>query len=326
MKKVIQLYSLILIILLGFATARSEEALTLEAKIDTNNLLIGDQFRYRVSATFGKGVNFVFPKFKDKIGDLEIVSTNKIDTIKSDKYTAFMQSYVLTAFDSGHYVIPALEIIYDKKGFSDPYIARTDSITVSYKTLTVDTTQAFKDIKPPLGIEFSIWDYWYWFVIIVVLAIAGYFGYNYWKNRIPKAIVFESSDPKIPPHILALEALKKLENEKLWQNGQVKKYYIELTNIIRLYIERTTKVAALEMTSDEIYIAMSNVRFGEEQVSKLKYIFQLGDLAKFAKQEPLAQENATALQSAVLFIQEAHTIFQAGELEQQRRNIQATRD
>lgn len=326
MKKTTQLIILILSLLLGFAEAKCDEALTLEAKIDTNNLLIGDQFRYRVSATFGKGVNFEFPKFKDKVGDLEIVSINKIDTIKNDKYTAFMQSYVLTAFDSGHYVIPAFEIIYDKKGFTDPYIARTDSIVVKYRTLAVDTTQAFKDIKPPLGIEFSIWDYWYWFVIVLVLAVAGYYGYNYWKNRVPKAITFESSDPKIPPHILALEALKKLENEKLWQNGQVKKYYIELTNIIRLYIERTTQVAALEMTSDEIYTAMTRVQFGEELISKLRFIFQLGDLAKFAKQEPLAQENTSALHRAVEFIEAAHSIFQARELERERRNNQANRE
>lgn len=326
MKKATQLITLILFLLLGFADSKCDEALTLEAKIDTNNLLIGDQFRYRVSATFGKGVNFEFPKFKDKVGDLEIVSVNKIDTIKNDKYTAFMQSYVLTAFDSGHYVIPALEIIYDKKGFTDPYIARTDSIVVKYRTLAVDTTQAFKDIKPPLGIEFSIWDYRYWFVIVIVLAVAGYYGYNYWKNRVPKAITFESSDPKISPHILALEALKKLENEKLWQNGQVKKYYIELTNIIRLYIERTTQVAALEMTSEEIYIAMTRVQFGEELISKLRFIFQLGDLAKFAKQEPLAQENTSALHRAVEFIEAAHSIFVARELERERRNNQANRE
>ena len=45
----------------------------------------------------------------------------------------------------------------------------------------------------------------------------------------------------LPPYEEAIERLQKLDNKLLWQNNEVKKYYSELTEIVRAYIEKELK-------------------------------------------------------------------------------------
>ena len=49
----------------------------------------------------------------------------------------------------------------------------------------------------------------------------------------------------IPPHREALTALRLLEEKKLWQQGLVKQYYSDLTEIIRYFFERRCSIIAL---------------------------------------------------------------------------------
>lgn len=54
------------------------------------------------------------------------------------------------------------------------------------------------------------------------------------------------------PHELALQKLVALQQQKLWQKGDVKPYQSELTFIIREYLENRFNIQALESTTDEI--------------------------------------------------------------------------
>jgi hypothetical protein len=58
----------------------------------------------------------------------------------------------------------------------------------------------------------------------------------------------------LPPHVWALKELDKLNQKKLWQSGEVKSYYSELTDIARTYIELRYKIPAMEKTTDELWI------------------------------------------------------------------------
>ena len=82
----------------------------------------------------------------------------------------------------------------------------------------------------------------------------------------------------------------------LWQNNKVKQYYSELTEIIRVYIERELKIPALEITSDELLAYIHDAKnaetilFSKETFDKLKALLQEADLVKFAKSKPLSHE------------------------------------
>ena len=113
----------------------------------------------------------------------------------------------------------------------------------------------------------------------------------------------KTEDPKIPAHIFALEALKQLDREKVWQSGEVKLYYVRLTEILRKYIERRFFIDALEMTTGEIVEAMEKRKMSEEYIESVKNTLTLADLAKFAKHKPLPDEHANAMTKSVEFVE-----------------------
>ena len=109
--------------------------------------------------------------------------------------------------------------------------------------------------------------------------------------------------PQIPPHVVANKALVELGHRKLWQKGKFKAYYTALTSILRTYISGRWGVGALEMTTDEIILALRDVDMPSASRSDLIAILRTADMVKFAKSEPEAEENEENLNRAIYFVE-----------------------
>ena len=85
-----------------------------------------------------------------------------------------------------------------------------------------------------------------------------------------------------------------MEEKQLWQNNKIKEYYIELTEIVRVYMAREIKVASLEATSDELIqkITIQNqtkeIGITKELIEELHLFLKHADFVKFAQLRPLA--------------------------------------
>ena len=94
----------------------------------------------------------------------------------------------------------------------------------------------------------------------------------------------------------AIEKLQELDTKLLWQNNEIKKYYSELTEIVRAYIEKELKIPALEITTHELVDILSvfnkakTIDASKETIKKLNALLQEADLVKFAKSTPLSHE------------------------------------
>ena len=108
--------------------------------------------------------------------------------------------------------------------------------------------------------------------------------------------------PVIPPHILALEALKKTMEEKLWQQGLYKQYHSSVSDTLRAYIEGRFEINALELTTDETMSRFRGNMLREDARQKLFAILQLADMVKFAKVIPIGSENEQSMTDAVQFV------------------------
>ena len=120
-----------------------------------------------------------------------------------------------------------------------------------------------------------------------------------------KKPVFESAnkEPEIAPHILALNELDRIKNEKLWQQGRSKEFHTQLTDVLRIYIEKVFDINSMEMTSEEILMNLKTMQNEQKSAySGLKQILQLADLVKFAKWNALPDENELSLMNAFLFV------------------------
>jgi hypothetical protein len=96
--------------------------------------------------------------------------------------------------------------------------------------------------------------------------------------------------------------LDRLKSEKSWKAGKNKKYYTDLTDILRKYIERRFQFNALEMTTDEILALFKRDKSTQSVYQNLSQILQLADLVKFAKIEPLESENELSMINSYLFV------------------------
>jgi hypothetical protein len=275
----------------NFVFSNAQYNNSFKAFLDTNSGLIGDHIHLKLSAEINKDYLVTFPALSDSIGKLQIIAKSKIDTIKNNNFITLNQNITITAFDSGYFQIPQLYFILQRKGDSTTIPSATDALSLTFHSVAIDTTKPIKDIKPPLDVPFDIFDYIWYFVVLILIVAGTYFGLRYYKLHKNKIQEKPKYDPKIPAHIQALLDLEKLEQERLWQNGKVKEYYSALTDIFRLYIERRFAFPALESTTNEILYQIEQFISGEQILKNLKYVLETADLVKFAKEIPAPNIN-----------------------------------
>ena len=136
---------------------------------------------------------------------------------------------------------------------------------------------------------------------VIALLVWLYLRYrrkNKSQNGIPKAKTKEK------PHITALKALEELKLKKLLQNGLVKQYYSELTDILRTYIDGRYNINAMEMISADIIDELDEIGLPQHLKQELEQTLNTADLVKFAKMEPLPDEHDRCFKQAVNFVQE----------------------
>lgn len=314
LKKIYQRFltkAFLLLVLLFFGLNVSAQEIKATATLEKSEISIGEQVQLQLSIQYradaGKRVQVLWPEITDTVRkEIEIVSQSKTDTVidKNDPYL-FTQSrtLLLTSFDSGYWAIPPFKFL----ATGDTNGVFTDPLLLQVNTITVDTTKAIKDIKPPYEETYG-WIDWlkdnmyvvYGGLAILVAALLIYLIFRY--TRKVKPVMVEMEIPEIPAHVIAFEKLGKLKEEKLWQEGKLKLYHSTLSDIIREYIENRFRIQALEQTTEEILFGFRNVAIDDESKTKLKQVLILADLVKFAKEQPLATENEMSMNNGYDFI------------------------
>jgi len=283
------------------------QSVQVEASLDTNSIIIGDQRILSLKVTVPKKSTVVFPKYLDTImKNIEILNISKIDTIPTDQNTTvFNQKYTITSFDSGSYYLKLGPIKINGK---DTMWSRPVFLYVN--TLKVDTAKGIADIKKPYTIPLEwaeIWLWLRWIILILlglgVLAIVVYYILSNRNRALFAPIELD------PPHIVAFRDLEKLKEEHLYQDEKFKLYYSKLSDIARTYIERRYEFLAMESTSDEILARLKQLEsIDSESFEKIRRVLLTADLAKFAKLEPVTDENELNIKRVFDFVDKTKKI------------------
>jgi hypothetical protein len=294
MKK--QLY-LLLLLLSTAAFAQQKQVVT---SIDTIKNKIGAEFKLSIKTTVDTSSKVIFPKLKN-LGALEVIQSYPIDTVKMNGQYELIKKYGLTQFDSGRYVVPSIKIFIDSKPFM------TDSLLVEVANVQVDTLkQKMYDIKDIAPADNSIGDWWKYLLIVALILGIGAFIYWFIKKRQEKKLRQEIYKTPIEK---ATSLLDTLEKKELWQKGEVKAYYSELTDIARNYIEEAIEIPAMESTTSELIQGLraasvkKKMTLSQEIIENLERVLKQADLVKFAKSKPLdfeITEDRNKIQKAIL--------------------------
>ena len=277
------------------------------ATIDSTKIKIGEQLHLILSAEVSSDIKIYFPQIPDSLNHVEVVERTKIDTVKSEdgKYSTYKQTLTLTSFDAGQYFLEPFKFYYQNASKTIDSIA-TEALQFQVETILVDTTKEFKDVKPPMDVPFTLKEalpYIVGGIILVAIIILAIWLIRKWQRQ--KGII-KPNIPLRPAHEIALEELKKVQLENLWQQGFYKQYQSSVSDIVRTYIEQRFSIQAMEMPSDETlqhFKGKNKKHISKDAFEKLKYILQLADTVKFAKAIPLGTENEQSLQNAFDFVQ-----------------------
>lgn len=283
------------------------------ARLDSTYVVLGMPTTIHLEASIPEGQTIEFPHLDPRgivaMDDttaflLEWADLPKVDTLPAQNGAVTMrQNLEVFPFDSASLLIPAFRFVYQGDTLRTNELAL--KVIQPFDSLEVDPEKFF-DIKDVLTPEIVIWDYigWIlWPLLAIALGVAAWYGWLYYRRRRQHQPVIVKPRKVIPPNVIALRALDALQEKHLWQNGKPKQFHTELTDILRNYIEGRFSVPAMEKTSDEILDELYELNESQHSsLNNLHQILSLADLVKFAKYEPLADENQLSFMNAKMFV------------------------
>ncbi|NDP25813.1 MAG: protein BatD [Flavobacterium sp.] len=271
-----------LYILLLLSTSLFAQKVT--TSIDTTKNKIGAEFKLTLKTNVDTLSKVVFPNAKN-FGALEVIQSYPIDTIRKNDRYELVKKYGLTQFDSGKYTIPSIKILINNKAFL------SDSLKVEVANVQVDTLkQKMYDIKDIAPANEGMGNWWKY--LLGLLLIVGIAALVYWYIKKRQKEKIEEEIYKTPIE-KATSLLNNLEKKELWQHGEVKAYYSELTDIVRNYIEEAIDIPAMESTTSELIEGLKTasqkkkMKLSKETIDSLFVVLKQADLVKFAKSKPL---------------------------------------
>ncbi|MEI7945278.1 MAG: hypothetical protein WCJ02_01215 [bacterium] len=142
------------------------------------------------------------------------------------------------------------------------------------------------DWIPPTAKTVTLW------ILFALLGLVACAAIIYGLMQISRRV----KEYKMSPVERAMVELQRLLNRNLPAKGLYKDFYIELTMVVRRYIERTHGIHAPEQTTQEFLLAAAKYpQFKHEVLVQLRTFLESADLVKFAGQEatPVMAEDAT---------------------------------
>ncbi len=277
-------YVIALLFLLAGLAATAQDTLATsglpqyEYRLDSTSFLIGDQTELTLEPA-------ALQPTLEELTNNDIVAVRQwVDSTDGTLHT------LLTSFEVGEHW----------------YHIGADSLLLTVRDVAgVDTTKAeIKDIAGILRQPYTFGEVAK--VVGIVLGILALIAAAFFiilRIRQHKPLIVLPQEPPLPPDTRALNALENLRQQQKWQQGKVKEYHTELTDILRKYLEETYQIASTEMTTDQTLDAFQGCpAYSEESYGQLRQILQTADMVKFAKSEPLPYQHDLSMTQAVAFV------------------------
>ena len=276
--------ALLLLALAAGALPARAQRLTAHAHADSASYLVGDYINIRVDLLHPRGAT-LRTGLGDSVGGFLVLQRNPV-TPTSD--TTSTTGFVVSKYDSGLATFPPVDFLVTVPGDTAVRTVSTNPVVLTVRTVAVDTSKDIRDLKPPLSIPLTLAEMLTWGGIGLAAAVLGFLLWRYLKRRKARRAARDAGyvPPARPAHEIAFEQLALLKEKKLWQQGLVKQYYSEATEIFRRYLENRYTLQAMEETTDEIIAGLRKLRFPEPMLETADRILRRADLVKFAKFEP----------------------------------------
>lgn len=287
----------------------------LEMTIDPPEVDLTRGVQLSLAVTAPSELEVTLPPLNDRLQGFSIRGTFDDEPVSKDGKTTRTYHVQLTPLVADKYRIAPVPVEYVDKAVNPPrkgWFPTRPIVLDKVPLIPGDPGSGITERLDPVWIYPSFRTVLLW-LGGAVLALGALFGVWKLATRVRETIQLA----RMSPRDRALRELEKLMSKDLVRKNRVKEFYLELTMIVRRYIERSHAVRAPEQTTEEFLAAVaSNPAFKPEVVRRLRSFLQAADLVKFAAYQPdegaIGDSTRTAKEYIEKDAQEAEAIAAAG--------------
>jgi len=274
-----------------------------EAYLSADSVTVGDRFTLTLVALHGLETEPAFPDpsaGEAVYGDLEVLevasSGGRILGVDTSGLRLDSVVYEATTFALDTAYVPPLRILFSAN--ADTFSVATSRLILPVSSLVPAEADSIKDLASLVEFAGPIWPYV--LLGLALLVLVALLIYYLRRRRAPEPEPEpEPPPPRISPYEAAIARLRELETASLEAPTQIKPFFVELSDLLRTYLEDRLGVPALERTTRELMNEFDNraVRYklpgGAPQ--RVHGILELSDLVKFADVRPPGAQRRMAL-------------------------------
>ena len=199
----------------------------------------------------------------------------------------------VACFQPGRHRLPPLTFIVTAGSQVDTL--HTDTLGVTVVSVLPANMQGVHGLKPPETFpNVALW------LIPAALALALALAWLGWRLYQRLRTIAEAERPALPPWEEALAALDALPWRDWLADGDAKRFYYALSEILKRYIERRFEFDAVEQTTTELLANMRLLKLPMRD--DIGRFFARSDIVKYAKLVPPLEESEKALEQVREFV------------------------
>ena len=280
---------------------RGPVRLTVEVKPSPARL--SDEPVLTLTIDYEPGVTVRKPAFGESLGGFLIRDFHEPPLPRvANQREQLVQSYTLEPTQAGKIILAPLVVTFTDNregGDGKEHTIESEPITVEIVTAVGAEAPSLATLHPPaeaVPLPRQLRPiHWWTIALLTVAAILAAIG---WWRRHRKL----NAPPPPTPRELASKELDALLARHLAERD-VKLFYVELTAVVRRYIERTTGVHAPEQTTEEFLREISRRgTFANEEGRRLRSFLEAADLVKFAAHQPREGDVEESVDRARAFV------------------------
>ena len=280
---------------------------TASITIQPDQPLIGDLVTLTLEVTAAAGVEVLMPEFGEALDRFAIIDYVPKQHVGPEGGSIWRQVYRLQPAISGTQSIPPLLIEFvDRRPGERQAPERQDAYELitprlDFEVESVIPAAAGNELKPPRG-ELNLptdantrWGLWVGLALGAVV-VAGSAAWLLRRESVPVAIsAYEE----------AKHRLQQLRTQPLPQPDEVDSFFVELSAIVRNYLEQRFQLRAPELTTEEfLEVAASSPDLSTQHQQTLQAFLLQADMVKFAGHRPGKKGIRGALDAAEQFVDE----------------------
>lgn len=249
------------------------------------------------------GVVVERPRFGELVADCRVREFREPVPTRVDGRERTIQEYVLEPLSSGPQLVLPFPIAFlDRRAAGDGarHTLDTEPLTIEIAALadgSVPSLAALPAPDAPIALAAPAVLWWPWAAAGVALALLVVA----WRRRARRA----RQAPAPTALEVALRELEALLARDPDGGRDVKRFFVELTGVVRRHVERTTGVRAPEQTTEEFLRAIAgHPAFDAASSARLRAFLEAADLIKFGGQQPSSAAIAASVARAREFVHE----------------------